>query len=223
VPCGYISGINAEIMARYLGLEGALRPYLDEVNTIGPGVSRADWGRRFQAALRAVEGRDVKVAVGAGPTLWMFARWLRRVKGAWPRELWDMELLLIAGVPHIQAAYVPELAKYYGETALPVELYGATEGLFAATLAEEPYLVPFYHAYLFEVRVGRCVKMLHEMKAGELGSLIVSTPVFPRYEIGDLVVCRADGLYFSVPGRDRWPVRFSARIAALVSALASLL
>jgi len=153
----------------------------------------------------------------------MFARWLRRVEGAWPRELWGMELLLIAGVPHIREAYVPELAKYYGKTALPVELYGATEGLFAATLAEEPYLVPFYHAYLFEVRVGRRVKALHEMKAGELGSLIVSTPVLPRYEIDDLVVCHANGLYFSVPGRDKLAVRLSARLAALVSALASFL
>jgi hypothetical protein len=44
--------------------------------------------------------------------------------------------------------------------------------------------------------------MLHDMKAGEYGSLIVSTPVLPRYRIGDLL--RAfDPPYFRCIGRER--------------------
>ena len=31
-------------------------------------------------------------------------------------------------------------------------------------------------------------EMLHEMRAGEMGSLIVSTPILPRYKIGDLIL-----------------------------------
>ena len=51
---------------------------------------------------------------------------------------------------------------------------------------------------------GGQVKMLHEMRPGEYGSLIVSTPVLPRYRIGDMV--RAfDPPYFRCIGREgRW-------------------
>jgi len=45
--------------------------------------------------------------------------------------------------------------------------------------------------------------MLHEMRRGELGSLVVSTPVLPRYRISDLIrAFRAP--YFRCIGRDRW-------------------
>ena len=221
VPCGYISGVNAEITASYFGLEGFLRPYLERINEIGPGIGKEDWGKRFSALMEALEGRDAKMAIGAAPALWMFARWLRKERGRWPKDLWDIELLLVAGVPYIMSSYAPGLSKAYGEGALLAEAYGATEGMFAARLAEEPYLVPFYNAYLYEVRVGREVKMLYEMEAGEIGSIIISTPVFPRYEIGDLVLCHADGVFFSVPGRDRPLTRAKIKLGKLLDLLAS--
>jgi hypothetical protein len=45
--------------------------------------------------------------------------------------------------------------------------------------------------------------MLHEMKPGEIGSLVVSTPVLPRYKIGDLIMAFKPP-YFRCIGRDRW-------------------
>jgi hypothetical protein len=84
-------------------------------------------------------------------------------------------------------------------------MYVATEGTFAQQRDERNLLVPNLDLYLFEVLVrdGQ-VKMLHEMQPGEYGSLIVSTPVLPRYRIGDLV--RAfDPPYFRCIGREgRW-------------------
>ena len=48
--------------------------------------------------------------------------------------------------------------------------------------------MPNLDLYLLEVLTqGDQVKMLHEMRPGEYGSLVVSTPVLPRYRIGDLV------------------------------------
>ena len=220
VPFGYISGINAEIMAKYMGLEPFLRPYLEEINEIGPGTSRTDWDKRFRALLAFLEGREVKMAVGAGPALWMFARWLKRELGFYPGELWGLEFVLVAGVPHIRSSYARDLAEMYGRGAFLVEGYGATEGLFAIGL-EGPCLVPFYDSYLYEVKVGREVKMLYEMEAGEVGELVISTPVFPRYEIGDLVECLADGLCFTVPGRSSWPTRVRLGLRRAVEALAS--
>jgi hypothetical protein len=62
--------------------------------------------------------------------------------------------------------------------------------------------VPNYDLYFFEVETRRGIKMLHEMSPGETGSLIVSTPVLPRYKILDLV--RAfEPPYFLCIGRDR--------------------
>jgi len=167
----------------------------------------------------AVEGLNARMVLGAAPALWMFARWLRENEEAWPKELWDIELLLVAGVPGIWDYYRTDLMKMYGEEALFVEAYGATEGLFAISLPNEPYLVPLYGSYLFEVRVGKEVKMLYEMRAGEVGSIIISTPVFPRYEIGDLIACYRDGLCFRVLGRDRWLNRVRIRLSRLLGHL----
>jgi hypothetical protein len=57
--------------------------------------------------------------------------------------------------------------------------------------------------------------MLHEMCPGEMGSMVVSTPVLARYRIGDLI--RAfEPPYFRCIGRDasRWqawytPMRYA--------------
>jgi len=54
--------------------------------------------------------------------------------------------------------------------------------------------------------------MMHEMKPGEMGGLVVSTPIFPRYRIGDLI--RAfEPPYFRCIGRSRWwtPLQYSWR------------
>ena len=53
-------------------------------------------------------------------------------------------------------------------------------------------------------------RMLHEMRPGEMGSLVVSTPALPRYKIGDLILAFRPP-YFRCIGRDRWgtPLRYA--------------
>ena len=222
VPCGYISGIYAELMARFLGLEDLFRPYLSGLNAIGPGVRKADWAKRFELVLKSLDGADVGMAIGAGPALWMFSRWLKQEKGLLPKDLWSIGLVLCAGVPHIQEHYVPDLKEAFGPRAVIIEAYGATEGMFAIQANEEPYLVPFYDSYLLEAKVGREIKMLYEMRAGEVGRLIVSTPVLPRYEIGDVVACYGDGVYFRVLGRDKWSTWARLGLGRLIRRMAEL-
>jgi len=55
----------------------------------------------------------------------------------------------------------------------------------------------------FEVETGRGVRMLHELERGEWGRLIVSTCMFPRYDIGDMIEAAGKGR-FRVFGRARW-------------------
>jgi len=222
IPCGYISGIYAELIARALGLERFFKPYLSELNSIGPGVRKTDWARRFEIILEILADLDVGMAIGAGPALWMFAKWLKREKGMWPGDIWSVGLVLCAGVPNIQEHYVPELKRAFGPRAVVIEAYGATEGMFAIQADDKPYLVPFYDAYFLEAKVGREIKMLYEMKAGEVGRLVVSTPVFPRYEIGDVVACYGDGLYFRVLGRDKWGTWMRIWLGKLIERAARL-
>jgi hypothetical protein len=79
-------------------------------------------------------------------------------------------------------------------------MYTATEGVFAQQLDEMPYVTPNYDAYFFEVITDKGAKMLHELKRGEWGRLIISSCMFPRYDIGDMVEA-AGKSYFRVFGR----------------------
>jgi len=45
--------------------------------------------------------------------------------------------------------------------------------------------------------------MLHEMRRGEMGSLVVSTPILPRYRIGDVILA-LQPRYFRCIGRTYW-------------------
>jgi hypothetical protein len=118
-----------------------------------------------------------------------------------PKDVWNMRVIAATSVPGIHTKYRPALTALYGAVDI-VEMYIATEGTFMQQRDERRLLVPNYDLYLFEVqeRDGTC-KLLHEMQPGEYGSLVVSTPVLPRYQIGDLV--RAfDPPYFRCIGRE---------------------
>jgi phenylacetate-coenzyme A ligase PaaK-like adenylate-forming protein len=110
--------------------------------------------------------------------------------------------MTLGSVPGINTRYLPALRAMYGSVAVR-EIYGATEGMFGQQRDEERAWVPNYDLFFFEVATSTGVKMLHEMHPGEMGSFIVSTPILPRYRIGDLI--RAfEPPYFRCIGRDEW-------------------
>jgi len=82
-------------------------------------------------------------------------------------------------------------------------IYGATEGMFGQQKDTARAWVPNYDLFFFEVQTRTGIKMLHEMKPGEMGSLIVSTPILARYKIGDLIRAFRPP-YFRCIGRDYW-------------------
>jgi hypothetical protein len=67
-----------------------------------------------------------------------------------------------------------------------------------------------YDLFFFEVQTRSGIKMLHEMRAGEIGSLVVSTPILPRYKISDMILAFRPS-YFRCIGRDHWhtPLRYA--------------
>ena len=108
----------------------------------------------------------------------------------------------MGSVAGINTRYQPALRAMYGPVEIR-EIYGATEGMFGQQKDNKRAWVPNYDMFFLEVATRSGVKMLHEMKPGEMGGLIVSTPILPRYQIGDLI--RAfEPPYFRCIGRDQW-------------------
>ena len=119
-----------------------------------------------------------------------------------------MAVLVATAMPGIHTKYAPALRALYGDVAV-VEMYGATEGIFAQQLDEQPFVVPNYDACLLEVETRRGMVMLHDMRRGERGSLVVSTPILPRYRMGDVVMCYGHPYYRCLAREQGFqPIRF---------------
>jgi hypothetical protein len=200
-PYGFSSGIYVRHAAEATPVE--ILPPQEEIDALGGGTTPGAWERRFEMIYQRTKDAPITMCAGVCPSIIQFGHFLQRRHKVLPKQLWDMRVIAAASVPGISTKYKPALRALYGPVDV-VEMYIATEGTFAQQRDERRLLVPNFDLYVFEVEVGGEVKMLHEMRPGEYGSLIVSTPVFPRYHIGDLI--RAfDPPYFRCIGREgRW-------------------
>jgi len=222
VAYGYSSGIYVKHVAAFTPIQSA--PTQEEIDALGGGKTIRDWEARFELAYQACKDQNVTLVGGVAPTAIRFARYLHREHGVYPKDLWRTQVVTLGSVPGINTRYRPALQALYGPVAIR-EIYGTTEGMFGQQRDERRAWVPNYDLFFFEVEVGLpseirtslridargpMVKMLHEMEPGEMGSLVVSTPVLPRYKIGDLIVAFRPP-YFRCIGRDRWwtPLRYA--------------
>ena len=196
---GYSSGIYARHSGR--GARLKVVPEQDEIDALGGGLTEEDWGRRFDLAYERARDKDVTMLIGVTQTMLQFGSYLKRRWGVYPRDVWDVDIIVATSIADIQTRYKPALRALYGDAAV-VEIYGATEGMYAQQLDERPYVVPNYDTYFFEVETGRGVRLLHDLRRGEYGSLIISSCLLPRYKIGDLIRCEGKG-YFRVIGREK--------------------
>jgi phenylacetate-coenzyme A ligase PaaK-like adenylate-forming protein len=194
---GYSSGTYARLnpMLDKVGL----LPRQEEIDTLGSGITKADWEKRFELVYQQASNEDVVAAMGVTPVILSFARYVKKKHGKNPKELWNIHALFCTSVRKIQFRYANILRKYFGQVPI-VEIYSATEGVFAQQLDELPYVTPNYDKYFFEVETGQGAKMLCELKRGEWGKLIISSCMLPRYDIGDLIEAAGKN-YFRVIGR----------------------
>jgi len=197
---GYSSGIYTRYVAEKTPIVSV--PTQAQIDAIGGGVTRQDWDARFQLAVDSCRDRNVSLVGGVAPTALRFGRYLKRAENRYPKHLWQPILMTLGSVPGINTKHVPALRAMYGPVAIR-EIYGATEGMFGQQFDDQRAWVPNYDLFFFEVRTRRGMIMLHEMKAGEQGSLVVSTPVLPRYDIGDKILC-VKPPYFRCIGRESW-------------------
>jgi hypothetical protein len=198
-PYGFSSGIYVRHAAAATPVE--ILPSQEEIDELGGGTSPADWKRRFEMIYQRTKDEPITMCAGVCPSIIEFGHFLQSRHRVLPKKLWQMRAIAATSVPGIHTKYEPALRALYGPVDI-VEMYIATEGTFAQQRDERRLLVPNLDLYFFEVMLGDGrVQMLHELQPGEVGSLVVSTPVLPRYRIGDLV--RAfDPPYFRCIGRE---------------------
>lgn len=197
---GYSSGIYV----KYVSASTPIRslPTQDEIDALGGGKTIHDWEARFELAYQKCKDENVTLVGGVAPTAVLFGRYLRRIHGIYPKDLWQVHIMTLGSVPGINTRYQPSLRAFYGPVTIR-EIYGATEGMFGQQRDEYRAWVPNYDLFFFEIQNRSGIKVLHEMRPGEMGSLVVSTPILPRYKIGDLVRAFRPP-YFRCIGRDYW-------------------
>ncbi len=200
VTYGYSSGIYTKHVSASTPIRSV--PTQDEIDALGGGKTSRDWDARFELAYQKCKEQNVTLVGGVAPTAVLFGRYLKQKHGIYPKDLWKTQIMTLGSVPGINTRYQPALNALYGPAAIR-EIYGATEGMFGQQLDDKRAWVPNYDLFFFEVETRAGIKMLHELRAGEMGGLIVSTPILPRYKIGDAIRAYAPP-YFRCIGRARW-------------------
>jgi len=194
---GYSSGTYARLNPALESV--SLLPRQEDIDALGSGIASQDWKKRFELVYQQASNANVTAAIGVTPVILSFAKYVKEKHGKRPRELWNLHALFCTSVRKIQFKYAPILKKYFGQIPV-IEIYSGTEGVFAQQLDDLPYVTPNYDTYFFEVETGKCTKMLHELKRGEWGRLIISSCMFPRYRIGDMIESAGKN-YFRIFGR----------------------
>lgn len=197
---GYSSGIYLKYVSSFTPIRSV--PAQDEIDDLGGTTSIRDWNNRFNLAYEKCRAENVTMVGGVAPTAISFGRYLRKTHGVYPKDIWKVRVMTLGSVAGINTDYKPALQALYGRADIR-EIYGATEGMFGQQRDRRRAWVPNYDQYLLEVQTARGIKMLYEMWPGEMGSLVVSTPVLARYKIGDLILAMRTP-YFRCIGRDKW-------------------
>ncbi|MDO9546929.1 MAG: GH3 auxin-responsive promoter family protein [Pelolinea sp.] len=204
IEYGYSSGIYTKYVSTQTPVHSV--PSQDEIDALGSGKTMTDWDARFELAYQKCLDKNVTLVGGVAPTALQFGRYIHRQHKKYPKDLWDVVVMTLGSIPGINTRLAPSLNAFYGDAAIR-EIYGATEGMFGQQLDEKRAWSPNYDLFFFEIKVENEIKPLYLMNPGEMGSLIVSTPVLARYEIGDLILAFTPP-YFRTIGRKDWLTPF---------------
>lgn len=197
---GYSSGIYTKYVSEKTPIRSL--PSQDEIDALGGGKKIRDWEARFDLAYEKCKEENVTLVGGVAQTAIRFAKHLRKKYKTYPKDLWSTQIMTLGSEPGINTRLAPAFRALYGPVVIR-EIYGATEGMFGQQRDEQRAWVPNYDLYFLEVQTRDGIKMLHEMRSNEMGNLIVSTPVFPRYAIQDRILAMRAPFYRCI-GRDRW-------------------
>ena len=201
VEYGYSSGIYTRFVSHKTPVRSV--PPQEAIDALGGSKAWSAWEQRFDLAYDQCLDQNVTLVGGVAPTAIEFGRYLFKKQRQYPKDLWQVQVMTLGSTPGINTYRSGTLKALYGNQVVIREIYGATEGMFGQQMDEKRAWAPNYDLFFFEVKTQKGVKMLHEMAPGETGSLVVSTPVLARYQIGDLIRAYQPP-YFRCIGREQW-------------------
>ena len=209
IEYGYSSGIYARHVSKFTPIDSV--PSQEQIDALGGSKTVSAWAKRFELALELCRDKNVTLVGGVSPTAIEFGRYLRREHRLYPKDLWQPQIMTLGSQPGINTYHGEALQALYGPAVIR-EIYGATEGMFGQQRDKNRAWVPNYDLFFLEVQTRSGIKMLHEMQPGEMGKLVVSTLILPRYQIGDIIRAFKPP-YFRCIGRDLWwtPLNYSWR------------
>ncbi len=205
IEYGYSSGIYTKFVSHKTPVRSV--PSQEDIDALGGSKAWDVWKQRFDLAYEQCKDQNVTLVGGVAPTAIEFGRYLYKKYRTYPKDLWNVMVMTLGSTPGINTYRAGTLRALYGREVAIREIYGTTEGMFGQQMDEKRAWVPNYDMFFFEIETPKGIKMLHEMRSGETGSLVVSTPVLPRYKIGDLIRAYRPP-YFRCIGRERWSTPF---------------
>jgi hypothetical protein len=198
---GHISAITSKLSEQRSTAIQKVVPTQDEMDTLPTEPSKENWEKRYEYAYQKARAAKITLTGMTPNVLVGFGRYLLRTHHIRPKDLWEMQFIGAGGFAAIQTHFVPLIHALYGKSVDIRELYGACEASIGTQIDDKKAWVPFYDSVFLEVQTINGIKPMYEMIPGEIGALIISTPVLPRYRIGDLILAY-ESPYFQCVGRE---------------------
>jgi len=177
-----------------VAIESALSLDQEEIDSLGSGITKSDWERRFELAYQRASQEGMVAAMGVTPIILSFAKYVEHKHGKKPKDIWKMHALFCTSVRKIQFKYCTILKRYFGQIPV-IEMYSATEGVFCST----DRWFALRHSKLWQVFFWgwyrQRSKTVYELKRGSMVSCIISSCMYPRYDIGDLIEAAGKELF----------------------------
>jgi hypothetical protein len=92
ITYGYSSGIYAKYNAKETRIK--MVPEQDEIDALGGGITSKDWRNRFELTYEKARDKNVTMVIGVIQTMIQFASYLKKRKGIYPKDLWNIEVLV---------------------------------------------------------------------------------------------------------------------------------
>jgi hypothetical protein len=198
LPAGYSTGIVSRGITDQFGIQ--IKPGQAELDALPPSLTGSALKKRFQLITKHLKGMPVTAVKGNADLILKYGKYLKSRFGKTPKQIWNISVLMCSGALSIHAKYKLALRELFGDCII-LEHYEAAEGTFAQQIDEDPFLVPNYDLYFYELQTKAGIKPLYAAVPGEAGSLIISSTVLPRYKIGDTIKCMTHNK-FVVIGRE---------------------
>ncbi len=198
---GFSMAVGMRLMETSGGTVERLIPSRAEMDALPKEPSKENWERRFETSYQRARHENVTYVVTTPNIAVGFGRYLVRAHGIAPKDVWPIQFFMSTGFPGTYTRYASQIRELYGRQTDIREGYVGTEACYGAQLDTKKAWSPMYDHLFFEVQTIRGIKPMYEMSPGEIGSLIVSTPDYVRYQLRDLILAY-DAPYFRCIGRE---------------------